>query len=49
MTNAQRDQAYKCWSNLSAVKNFGDAIQSLAKFGQPKTAVSMGIRELSRC
>jgi 2-methylcitrate dehydratase len=36
MTNAQRDQAYKVWSNLSAVKNFGDAIQSLAKFGQPK-------------
>jgi 2-methylcitrate dehydratase len=36
MADAQRDQAYKVWSNLSAVKNFGDAIQSLAKFGQPK-------------
>ena len=36
MTNAQRDQAYKVWSNLSAVKNFGDAMKSMAKFGQPK-------------
>ncbi len=36
VTNAQRDQAYKLWSNLSAVKNFGDAIKSLATFGQPK-------------
>ena len=32
-----RDQAYKLWSNLAAVKDFpGDAIKSMAKFGQPK-------------
>jgi hypothetical protein len=36
VTNAQRDQAYKVWSNLSAVKDFGDAMKTMAKFGQPK-------------
>lgn len=36
VNNAQRDQAYKLWSNLSAVKDFSDAMKSMAKFGQPK-------------
>ena len=33
---AQRDQAYKVWSNLSDLKDFGDAMKVMAKFGQPK-------------
>jgi hypothetical protein len=36
MSNAQRDEAYKAWSNLGAVNNFADAIKTLAKLGQPK-------------
>jgi 2-methylcitrate dehydratase len=36
VTDAQRDQAYKVWSNLSGVKDIGDAMRTLAKFGQPK-------------
>jgi 2-methylcitrate dehydratase len=34
--NAQRDSAYKVWTNVSAVKDFGDAMKSMAKFGQPR-------------
>ena len=36
INDAQRDQAHKLWSNLSDVKDIGDAMKSLAKFGQPK-------------
>jgi 2-methylcitrate dehydratase len=36
VTDAQRDKAYAVWGNLSSVKDIGDAIQTLAKFGQPK-------------
>ena len=36
VTDAQRDQAYKVWSNLSSVKDFSDAMKTMAKFGQPK-------------
>ncbi len=34
--DTQRDQAYKAWNNLSAVKDFADAMKTMAKFGQPK-------------
>jgi 2-methylcitrate dehydratase len=34
--NGQRDRAYKLWTNLSAVRDFGDAMKSMAKFGQPR-------------
>jgi 2-methylcitrate dehydratase PrpD len=33
---AQRDRARKVWSNLRDVRNFGEAIQTLAKFGNPR-------------
>ncbi len=33
---AQRDQAYKVWGNISELKDFGDAMKVMAKFGQPK-------------
>ena len=36
VTNAQRDQAYKVWGDLSSLKDFGDAMRMMAKFGQPK-------------
>jgi hypothetical protein len=36
MADAQRDAAYKAWSNLGAVKDIGDAMRTLAKFGQPR-------------
>lgn len=36
VTDAQRDRARATWSNLRAVKDIGEAIQTLAKFGQPK-------------
>ncbi len=36
VNDAQRDRAYKLWSNLADVKDIGEAIKSLAKFGQPK-------------
>ncbi len=36
VTNAQRDQAYKVWSDISSLKDFADAMKVLAKFGQPK-------------
>ena len=36
ITDTQRDQAYKVWSNLGSVKDFADAMKPLAKFGQPK-------------
>jgi 2-methylcitrate dehydratase len=33
--DAQRDRARAVWGNLRAVKDIGDAIQTLAKFGKP--------------
>jgi 2-methylcitrate dehydratase PrpD len=33
---AQRDRARNMWWNLRQVKDIGQAIQTLAKFGQPK-------------
>ena len=33
--DAQRDRARAIWSNLRQVKDIGDAIQTLAKFGRP--------------
>jgi 2-methylcitrate dehydratase len=33
---AQRDRARAAWSNLAAVKDIGEAIQIMAKFGNPK-------------
>jgi len=36
MDNSQRDQAYKMWGNLRAVNKFTDAMNVLAKFGQPQ-------------
>jgi 2-methylcitrate dehydratase len=36
MDNAQRDRARAIWGNLRAVKDIGDAIHTLATFGQPK-------------
>ena len=32
----QRDRARAIWGNLREVKEIGDAIQTLARFGQPK-------------
>lgn len=34
--DAQRDRARTVWGNLRQVKDIGEAIQTLAKFGQPK-------------
>jgi 2-methylcitrate dehydratase len=34
--NAQRDRAYSIWGNLHQVKDIGEAIRTLAKFGQPR-------------
>jgi len=34
--NAQRDKARAVWSNLAAVKDIGEAIQTMAKFGNPR-------------
>ena len=34
--NEQRDRARETWGNLRNVKDIGQAIQSLAKFGQPR-------------
>src|SRR5262245_3135776 len=34
--DAQRDRARAIWGNLRQVKDIGEAIQTLAKFGQPK-------------
>lgn len=34
--NAQRDQARALWTNLGALKDVGEAIQSLASFGRPR-------------
>ena len=36
VTPAQRDQAYKVWTNISQLKDFADAMKVMAKFGQPK-------------
>jgi 2-methylcitrate dehydratase len=36
VATAQRDRARAVWSNLRSVKDIGEAIQSLAKFGQPQ-------------
>jgi 2-methylcitrate dehydratase len=36
ISDKQRDEAYKVWGNLSAVKDIGDAMKTLAKFGQPR-------------
>ncbi len=36
VTNAQRDQAYKAWSNVSAAKDFADVMKTMATFGQPR-------------
>jgi hypothetical protein len=33
---AQADRAIQQWTNLKAVKDIGDAIQTVAKFGQPR-------------
>lgn len=33
--DAQRDRARSAWGNLRAVKDIGEAIQTLAKFGKP--------------
>jgi 2-methylcitrate dehydratase len=33
---AQADRAIEQWTNLKAVKDIGDAIQTVAKFGQPR-------------
>ena len=33
---AQRDRARRAWGNLREVKDIGDAIQTLATFGQPR-------------
>ena len=35
MGDAQRDRARAVWGNLREVKDIGDAIQTLAKFGRP--------------
>ena len=34
--NAQRDKARAVWSNIAAVKDIGDAIKTMAKFGNAK-------------
>jgi 2-methylcitrate dehydratase len=36
MDNAQRDRARELWGNLRSVKDIGDAMRTLAKFGRPK-------------
>ena len=36
VADAQRDRARRVWSNLRDVKDIGEAIQTLAKFGNPK-------------
>jgi 2-methylcitrate dehydratase len=35
VTGAQRDRARAVWSNLREIKDIGEAIQTLAKFGKP--------------
>ncbi len=35
VTDAQRDRARAAWGNLRAVKDIGEAIQTLAQFGRP--------------
>jgi 2-methylcitrate dehydratase PrpD len=34
--DAQRDRARRMWGNLREVKDIGEAIQTLARFGQPR-------------
>jgi 2-methylcitrate dehydratase len=34
--NAQRDRARTVWGNIRALKDIGEAMQTLAKFGQPR-------------
>jgi 2-methylcitrate dehydratase len=36
VSNAQRDQARAMWGNLRTVKDIGEAMRTLAKFGNPK-------------
>ena len=36
MAASQRTQAYAQWSNLMAVKDIGEAMRTLAKFGKPQ-------------
>jgi 2-methylcitrate dehydratase len=36
IADAQRDRARTVWGNLRQIKDIGEAIQTLAKFGQPK-------------
>jgi len=36
LTDAQRDRARQAWGNLREVKDIGEAMQTLAKFGQPR-------------
>ena len=33
---AQRDKARAIWSNIAAVKDMTEVVQSMAKFGTPK-------------
>jgi hypothetical protein len=35
VNDAQRDRARSVWGNLRQVKDIGEAIQTLAKFGSP--------------
>ncbi len=36
VTNAQRDQAFKVWGDLSSLSDIGIAMKQMATFGQPK-------------
>jgi 2-methylcitrate dehydratase len=36
VSNAQRDRAWSVWGNVGALKDIGEAMQTLAKFGQPQ-------------
>ena len=36
VADAQRDRARAVWGNVRALKDIGEAMQTLAKFGQPK-------------
>ena len=37
MNASQKAQAHAQWSNLMSVKDIGEAMRTLAKFGQPAT------------
>jgi hypothetical protein len=36
VSDAQRDRARTVWGNLREVKDIGDAIRTLARFGNPQ-------------